>query len=410
MLLHAETQANFKTFIVFWLSQTVSQLGSAMTDYALVLWVYGQTNSALSVSLLTLCSYAPYVLVSVFAGGFADHHRKKSIMLCADTVAFLCTLLIAGLLLLNRLSVPWIYLVNAITGFVNAFQSPASAVANGKLVPQDKLTKMSGLQSISGSAVSLASPMLASFLMSTFGIASVLLADVGTFLFAAGVLLFFIRIPGDDAVNRVQKRGFEPPFAGLREGLAFLKQDAAVRTMILVFAALNFFSSISYENILSPMILSRSGSRQVLGLVSGILGFGGVIGGILAARLPQPKNLPRRIFLPGILSFLFGDLLYPYVPKEVQGRIFAVRNALQFAAIPAGIFLGGVLADRAFEPFMAGTSLAAQAFAQLVGQGAGSGMAVMILTTGTCGLLCCMAGYIALSCVLKKQNGMKKEN
>lgn len=375
MLLHAETQANFKTFIVFWLSQTVSQLGSAMTGYALMLWVYGQTNSALSVSLLTLCSYAPYVLVSVFAGGFVDRHRKKSIMLCTDTVAFLCTFLIAALLLLNRLSVPWIYLVNAITGFMNAFQSPASDVANGRLVPQDKLTKMSGLQSISGSAVSLASPMLAAFLMSTFGIASVLLADVGTFLFAAGVLLFFIRIPGDDAVNRVQKRGFEPPFAGLREGLAFLKQDAAVRTMILVFAALNFFSRISYENILSPMILSRSGSRQVLGLESG------------------------------------GQyLLYPHVPKEVQGRIFAVRNALQFAAIPAGIFLGGVLADRAFEPFMAGTSLAAQTFAQLVGQGAGSGMAVMFLTTGTCGLFCCTAGYIALSCVLKKQNGMKKEN
>lgn len=133
--------------------------------------------------------------------------------------------------------------------------------------------------------------MLAAFLMSTFGIASVLLADVGTFLFAAGVLLFFIRIPGDDAVNRVQMRGFETPFAGLREGFAFLKQDAAVRTMILVFAALNFFSRISYENILSPMILSRSGSRQVLGLVSGILGFGGVIGGILAwLRLPATEE------------------------------------------------------------------------------------------------------------------------
>lgn len=145
--------------------------------------------------------------------------------------------------------------------------------------------------------------------MSTFGIASVLLVDVGTFLFAAGVLLFFIRIPGDDAVNRVQKRGFEPPFAGLREGLAFLKQDAAVQTMILIFVALNFFSRISYENILSPMVLSRSGSRQVLGLVSGILGFGGVIGGILAARLLQPKDLPLRIFLPGILGFLFSDLL-----------------------------------------------------------------------------------------------------
>ena len=87
-----------------------------------------------------------------------------------------------------------------------------------------------------------------------------------------------------------------------------------------------------------------------------------------------------------------------------------MRNALQFAAIPAGIFLGGALADQVFEPFMAGTAPAAQALARLVGQGAGSGMAVMFLTTGTCSLLCCTAGYIALSRVLKKQNGMKKEN
>ena len=84
------------------------------------------------------------MLVSVFAGGFVDRHRKKSIMLCTDSLAFLCTLSIAVLLMLNRLSVPWIYLVNTITGFMNAFQSPASAVANGRLVPPDKLTKMSG--------------------------------------------------------------------------------------------------------------------------------------------------------------------------------------------------------------------------------------------------------------------------
>ena len=86
-------QANFKTFIVFWLSQAVSQLGSAMTGYALVLWVYEQTNSALSVSLLTLCSYVPYVLVSVFAGGFVDRHREHHALRryrCVPVYAFDC--------------------------------------------------------------------------------------------------------------------------------------------------------------------------------------------------------------------------------------------------------------------------------------------------------------------------------
>ena len=54
------------------------------------------------------------------------------------------------------------------------------------------------------------------------------------------------------------------PLAGLREGFAFLRGDRVVLTLILSISALNFFSRISYENILSPMILARSGSAEVL--------------------------------------------------------------------------------------------------------------------------------------------------
>lgn len=77
---------SFRTFLVFWLTQTLSQLGSAMTSYALVLRVYEQTGAAMSVSLLTFCSYVPYVLVSVFAGGFVDRHRKKTYCLSATAL------------------------------------------------------------------------------------------------------------------------------------------------------------------------------------------------------------------------------------------------------------------------------------------------------------------------------------
>ena len=141
----AENGKSFKTFIAFWLTQSVSQLGSAMTSYALVLWVYAQTGAALSVSLLTICSYVPYILVSVFAGGFVDAHRKKRIMLVCDGAAFLCTVSIAAALLMGRLTVGHILTVNTIVGFMNAFQQPASAVVSGMLVPKDKLTRMAGL-------------------------------------------------------------------------------------------------------------------------------------------------------------------------------------------------------------------------------------------------------------------------
>ena len=73
-------QPSFKRYIAFWLSQSVSQLGSSMTSFALILWAYEKTGSAMSVSLMSFCRYLPYILVSLFAGAFVDSHRKKSIM------------------------------------------------------------------------------------------------------------------------------------------------------------------------------------------------------------------------------------------------------------------------------------------------------------------------------------------
>ena len=96
---------SIRSFLAFWLTQSLSQLGSAMTSYALVLWVYERTGSALSVSLLTLCTWLPYVAASVFAGGIVDRARKKRLLLLADGVAFLCTACVAGLLAVGRLEV-----------------------------------------------------------------------------------------------------------------------------------------------------------------------------------------------------------------------------------------------------------------------------------------------------------------
>ncbi len=77
----------FKKYIILWLSQSVSGLGSSMTGFALVLWAYGQSQSAMSVSLMSFCNYVPYVLFSLFVGDFIDRHRKKTIMLVSDSVA-----------------------------------------------------------------------------------------------------------------------------------------------------------------------------------------------------------------------------------------------------------------------------------------------------------------------------------
>ena len=76
-----------KSFLLLWSTQALSQLGSSMTSFALTVWLYEKTGSALQSSLLLICSYAPYVILSIFAGALSDKWNKKVTMLVCDFIA-----------------------------------------------------------------------------------------------------------------------------------------------------------------------------------------------------------------------------------------------------------------------------------------------------------------------------------
>ena len=165
-----------------------------MTGFVLTLWAYNQTHSAFAVSLMTFCNYVPYIILSLFAGSFVDRHSKKAIMLIADSLAALGTIAFFCLMIAGRLEIWHIYLVNAIVGCSNAFQQPASSVAVFRLVPEEKLEMVSGMNSFSMNLVTIASPVLAAFCYGVFGMGSVLLIDIVSFMAAFLVLLFLIKI------------------------------------------------------------------------------------------------------------------------------------------------------------------------------------------------------------------------
>ncbi len=413
----------FRNFIFFWISQSISQLGSAMTSFALVIWAYKQTNSAMVVSLMSFCSYLPYILVSIFAGSFVDQHKKKNVMLVADLVAALCSLFIF-INCLNHTLVVWnVYFVNLIIGMMNSFQSPAEQVALGIMADEKDYKRVSGMSSFSANLSSIFAPMLAAFFNSFLGLKGVLIIDLATFIFAFVVLCFFIRIPEE---IKKDTQGQKSIFDGCKEGFRYLIEHKGMWYIILSMACMNFFSRLTYENILSPMILARNGGNDnVLGIVTGIMGFGGVLGGLIISFKEISKNNVRLIYFSAALSFLFGDMLmglgknvvvwsiaaaaaslpipfinagqncimYKNIPTEVQGRIFAVRNAIQFSTIPIAIILGGALADYVFEPFMQSENVFAGLLRMLVGEGNGSGMAVMFLCTGVLGFITSICWY-----------------
>jgi len=353
-----------------------------MTAFALVLWAYEQSHSAMSVSLMSFCNYVPYVIISLFVGDFIDRHRKKTIMLVSDSIAAAGSLAVLAFLLAGHLAVWNIYLVNLVIGVTNAFQQPASAVAIGQLVPKEKISNVSGMNSFSNNLIVVFSPMLAAFFFAAGGLPLILLLDLASFI------------------------------------CAFLKMEKGILYIMLTMALINFFSRLTYENILSPMILARSSGNSItLGTVNACMGIGGIAGGVVVSVKKESRRKAVAIYISAALSFLFGDLimaasrnvfwwsvaavavsfpipfimanqnaiLYRKIPTAMKGRVFAVRNALQYSTIPIGIILGGCLADYVFEPFMASENSLAGMLEKIVGNGAGSGMAVMFLCTGICG-------------------------
>lgn len=406
-----------KGFLILWGSQAVSSLGSSLTSFALILWVYQQQHTATSIALLSFFTYLPSILFCFIAGTLADQWDKKKIMLVSDLFAALSTLTVTVLHITGALQVWHLYVANFLNSFMNAFQNPASYVAVSLLVPKERYARASGLQAFSGSLIRILTPPLASAILSFGNLTTVFLIDLGTFLFAFLILLFFVKLP---LLPKGMEQRKESVWKSCATGFSFLRANNALLKLILYMSLINLLAYISGYGILPAMILARSGDNQTtLGFVTSAMGIGMLLGSVLVTIMKPAKRRTQLVFWTMIVSFFLGDVLWglgrsapiwifssfcgnmlvPFtgacmfsimctsVPTELQGRVFSARDTLQYCTIPLGLFLGGFLADHVFEPFMAQSSPLQQAISLLTGVGAGSGMAVIFLITGLTGVI-----------------------
>ncbi|WP_312501158.1 MFS transporter [Lacrimispora sp.] len=419
MIINLKTNiGELRTFLILWITQSFSALGSAMTNFALVIWSYQQQGSALTTSLLAICSYAPYVLLSIFAGALSDRWNKKATMLLSDSFAALCTVSVLILLTTGKLQIWHLYLINTLNGLMNTVQQPASDVSISLLAPKKHYQKVSGMRSLSNSLITVLTPMLATSMLAFAGIRFVILFDLITFVTAFISLLCFVKIPqvtdGSSTVN-------ETVLQSAKSGLRYLRDNRGILDLILFLAVINFTASI-FNAALPAMILSRAGGGELaLGMVNTVTGIATMFGSILVSILPPPKSRVRVICncllfsmstenfilafgkstpmwcFGAILGWIFipvmnanMDVLFrTKIPIEMQGRVYSARNTLQFFTIPLGYLCGGVLVDRVFEPFMAGQP-AGSLWTALFGIEKGSGAALLFLVIGILGALSCL--------------------
>jgi len=402
------------------ITQGLSALGSAMTSFALIIWAYSQTGRALDTALLSVCSYVPYILMSIFAGALSDRWDKKKTMLACDAFAAAATLCVLLLLGTGRLEIWHLYAINAINGLMNTVQRPAADVAITLITPKEYYQQASAARSMTNSVVDLLSPVLATALLAGIGLEAVIVVDLCTFMFAFTALALLIRIPQADAQEEKESL---LKLAG--EGLRFLHEHAGVLHLILLFAGINLIASM-YNAALPAMILSvPGGGEAALAMVSTVTGVATLMGGAVAAMLPRPKSRIRAIVLSLLLSMstenfclafgktlpvwclgaVLGWIAIPYmnanldpvmrtsIPVNMQGRVYSCRNTLQFFTIPLGYFLGGALVDRVFEPLMAAQA-AGSVLTSVFGSGKGSGASVLFALIGLAGVA--VVGLFAL--------------
>ncbi len=404
-----------RDFYILWSTQSLSQLGSSVTAFALTIWLYEKTGSALSTAALAICSYAPYVVMSIFAGALTDRFNKKRTMLVCDTLAALCTLTVLILYRTETLSVWHLYAVNAVSGLMNTVQQPASEVTMTLIVPKESYQKLSGMNSLSRSLISVLNPLIATALYSLLGLDIVIAVDLASFVLAFVALAGFIRVPEKTS----EKLEGTLKLAG--EGLNFLRKTPLVFSLIIFMSGVNLIASAFDATLPAFVIPNPRGGTYMLGIVTSVSGIAMVIGSVLVSFLPKPKDRVRVVFITMLISLgtenfilafarspvlwcigqVIGWILVPVmsanldvilrnsIPVELQGRVYACRNTFQFFTIPIGLFLGGAIVDNFCEPYMSAHT-DSNVLTVLFGSGKGSGAALMMFILGVAGVVHCL--------------------
>ena len=409
-------KSELRDFYILWSTQSLSQLGSAITAFALTLWLYEKTGSALSTAALRICTYAPYVVMSIFAGALSDKFDKKKTMLVCDLLAALSTIAVFILYKLDMLSVWHLYLINAVSGLMNTVQQPASEVAYTMVVPKEYYQKTGGLQSLSRSLVTIGNPIIASAIYGFAGLDAAIAVDLINFGIAFAALALFIRIPEIPTEGKEKEEGV---LQLAKECLKYLKNTPMILYVILFMAGVNFVAS-AFDAVLPALIIPNpKGGNNVLGIVTSCSGIAMVAGSLIATAMPKPRDRVKVIYLSMLFSLatenyllafsrspilwcvaqILGWIFVPVmstnqnvimkntIPANLQGRVYACRNTLQFFTIPIGLLFGGFMVDEVCEPIM---SEGGRTLQILFGTGKGSGAALMMFILGVTGTVMCL--------------------
>lgn len=397
------------TFLIVWFGQVVSLVGSGLTWFGLGIWVFLETGSVTSLSMVLLASNLPRIALSPVAGALVDRWDRRWAMILSDAGSGIGTIMIFLLFLNGSASILALVIIGAFSSVFQAFQWPAYHASITLLVPKESFQRASGMVQMAEAISQLVAPLLAAIAIVSLGVTGLVLIDVITFSFAILTLLV-VRFPRptETDVGAASKGSLwqETLF-----GFKYIFARHGLFALLLFFAAINFAFGF-----LGPMIIAfmlSIGSETTLGMAFTIGSTGMLAGSILASTWAEAEHKVRGILLATLVlgsmmmtmgwtstlviiiaSMWVGMFVVPIasamsnaiwmlkVEADVQGRVFAVRGMLAQMTSPLALLVAGPLADRVFVPLMTESSGIGDFLQSIMGSGVDSGYGLFFVTLG----------------------------
>ncbi|ALA94913.1 MFS transporter [Leptotrichia sp. oral taxon 212] len=395
-----------KNFYKLWLGELISSIGSGMTAFALSVYVYKKTGSVSYVSLITLLSFMPSIVLSPIGGLLADRYDRRLLMIIGDLFSGLGLVYILWSIQAGEKSIVPIFVGITFSSIFTSLLEPSYRATLTDILEEENYAKASGLIQVAGSAKYLISPVIAGMILSVADIRVILLLDILTFITTC-LMIFLVRKSMNSETQNYKKDSFK----GLLEGLFIIKENRGVYFLVIIMFFVCFFMGF-IQILIRPMILALS-SVKTAGIMESLCAVGLLIGslwiGIAGIKKNYSKILAVACFFCGIFmsmtgvnenlniigisTFLFFSTL-PFmnscadvlvrvsIPNELQGRVWGLISLITQMGTVVAYIISGIMADYVFEPMFNKNGILVENIGIIIGTGKGRGIGFMLILSG----------------------------
>ncbi|MEW2444230.1 non-ribosomal peptide synthetase/MFS transporter [Micromonospora marina] len=404
-------------FMAVTTGQLISSTGSALTAFALPIWLFNRTGSVANLGLLWALALICGVLMLPVAGALVDRVSRRRIMMAASCFAGSVQLVLAALLWTDNLVLWHIYMLVALSSVAGSFQRIAFQSAVPQLVPKRYLGHAMGITQLSTGVATLLMPAFAAGLLATIELKGILLVDVASYVFAV-LTLAVVRFP--DALGW---RPRERLLVAIANGMRYSWRHRGFRLMLGYFALGNIFLAPALV-LITPLVLSFGSPTQVaqVALAEAV---GAVLGGVLMSLWGGPRKRRMIGVLIGNLGTAIGCVLIGLdasvamicvgfcwlamsmttaqsiyativqvkVPQRFHGRVFSLNQTISWSTLPIGFALLAPGATALFEPMLAPGGALAGTVGAVIGTGPGRGIGFAYICFGVALILITLGGF-----------------